>query len=78
MNLHSESDLHGWQRQKEELKYFCRLSILIISILKIKYPEKYMCLKANAKAYIDDIIPLEKRTEYQDILDEKNKQDRKY
>ena len=33
---------------------------------------------ANAKAYIDDIIPLEKRTEYQDILDEKNKQDRKY
>ena len=63
---------------KEELKYFRRLSILIISIIKIKYPEKYMCLKANAKAYIDDIIPLEKRTEYQDILDEKNKQDRKY
>ena len=35
-------------------------------------------IKNKSKAYIDDIIPLEKRTEYQDILDEKNKQDRKY
>lgn len=51
-----------------EKKKFQQLSVLIISILEIKYNDKYRLLKGNSKAYIDEIMPRKQRTEYAEVM----------